>query len=172
MTPSTSPDTSSAEPRTPVEPTSAPPPAYPGIMKKSRRSSWSARNDPNGSVVRPDDVGNGSDTLRPFKRVDTAGSLRLSSDYVGSVRSKEDGSPVSPTSAGGSIDSGKGSHQRRKSEHAKAGLSMVSDIIIPTIQKVRRSTNENIESLRLFSRFEMTWTPRSLKLLACFLVDS
>jgi serine/threonine-protein kinase 24/25/MST4 len=137
---------SNAEPRTPVDASAAPPPAYPGLSKKGRRSSWSARNDPNGSIVRPDDLGNGSDTLRPFKRVDTAGSLRLSSDLIGTVRSKEDGSPVSPGSAVGSSESSKGSHQRTKSEHGKAGLSMVSEVIIPTIQKVSSCPSSSYES--------------------------
>lgn len=134
--PSTSNETASAEPRTPVDAGSAPPPAYPGISKTSRRSSWSARNDPNGAVVRPSDLGNGSDTLRPFKKVDAAGSLKLSSDYMGSVRSRENGSPVSPGAAE-TNGSGKGSHQRTKSEYSKAGAAMVSDVIVPTIQNVR-----------------------------------
>jgi serine/threonine-protein kinase 24/25/MST4 len=119
---------------------SAPPPAYPGIGNKStRRSSWSARNDPNGSIVRASDVGNGSDTLRPFKKVDAAGSLRLSSDYVGSIRGKDDASPTSPGSdtANGSGTNGSGkSHKRTQSEFSRAGSAMVTEIIVPTIQKV------------------------------------
>ncbi|KAG8760291.1 hypothetical protein FRC14_003447 [Serendipita sp. 396] len=152
--PGSSNETSSAEPRTPTDATSAPPPAYPGINKSVRRSSWSARNDPNGAVVRPSDVGTGSDTLRPFKKVDTAGSLRLSSDYMGSVRSKEDGSPVSPTSPTATNSSGKEIHKRSKSEYARAGSSMVTDIIVPTIQKAIRDDMEakELESLSMLSR--------------------
>lgn len=142
LTPSSSPATSNeatrTEPLTPVEAASAPPPAYPGLSaRKGRRSSWTARNDPNGSIVRPDDLGNGSDTLRPFKRVDTDGSLRLSADYLGSgsLKAKEDEVPISTASIN-SAGSGDAAHKRTKSEHGRAGLAMVSDVIIPTIQNV------------------------------------
>lgn len=136
--PSNSNETNGAEPITPVENSSAPPPAYPGISPKStRRSSWSARNDPNGAVVRPSDLGNGSDTLRPFKRVDTAGSLRLSSDYLGNIRQREDGSPVSPSN-GTSGSGGKDAHKRTESEYRRAGSAMVTEVILPTLQGVRK----------------------------------
>ncbi|KIM25931.1 hypothetical protein M408DRAFT_330921 [Serendipita vermifera MAFF 305830] len=146
-------ENSSAGPRTPVEGSSAPPPAYPGITKTNRRSSWSARNDPNGAVVRPSDLGTGSDTLRPFKKVDAAGSLRLSSDYMGSVRSRENGSPTSPETPE-TNGSGKGSHKRTKSEFSKAGASMVSEVIVPTIQNAIRDDMDarELESLSMLSR--------------------
>lgn len=128
LTPSISSGNSSNEHvPTPIEPSSAPP-AYPGTSPKStRRSSWSARNDPNGTIVRPSDVGNGSDTLRPFKRVDTAGSMRISADFVGSVRKPGDES--SPTN-------GTSSHSRKQSDYTRAGAAMVSEVIVPTIQSV------------------------------------
>lgn len=148
---SASTETNGVEPKTPVDASSAPPPAYPGIQKSSRRSSWSARNDPNGSIVRAADLGNGSDTLRPFKRVDAAGSLRLSSDYVGSVKAKEDASPVSPTSP---TSNASNSHKRTQSEHMRAGTAMVGEVIIPTIQNSIRDDMDarELEALSMLSR--------------------
>ncbi|KAG8920961.1 hypothetical protein FRC00_009310, partial [Tulasnella sp. 408] len=61
-----------SEPKTPPSPTSS---------KASRRSSYTARHDPNGTVLREADLGSGMHTVRPVKRVDTIGSLRRSEDY-------------------------------------------------------------------------------------------
>jgi len=76
--------------------------------------------------------------------------LRLSSDYMGSVRSRENGSS-SPVETN---DSGKGSHRRTKSEYSKAGAAMVSDVIVPTIQNAIRDDMEakELESLSMLSR--------------------
>lgn len=105
-----------------------PPPAYTGSMRGtgSRRSSYAARHAAAGTVMKEGDVGNGVDTIRPIKKLDAAGSLRLSAEYVGSMRREGSSSaPSSPTS-----------HKRAPSELGKAGVAIVDDVVQPILQKV------------------------------------
>jgi serine/threonine-protein kinase 24/25/MST4 len=85
----------------------------------------------NGTIMREADLGTGIDTIRPIKRVDAAGSLRMSSEFVGSLRQREDGSS-SPVNVSPTKDSSL--RRRQASEVAKAGQSLVADIVVPTIQ--------------------------------------
>jgi serine/threonine-protein kinase 24/25/MST4 len=77
-------------------------------------------------VLSAADIGNGVDTIRPVKKVDPVGSLKLSAEYVGSLRREASTSPTSSTM-----------HKRTASQSAKAGESMVDQVILPAIQKVR-----------------------------------
>ena len=114
-----------------------PPPAYTGSVRASRRASYAARqNTGTGTVLGAADIGNGVDTIRPVKKVDTVRSLRLSEEYVGSLRNRErEGSASSSPSP--SPQSTKGSHKRAASEAQRAGKSLVDEVILPLIQKVR-----------------------------------
>lgn len=106
------------------------PPAYTGSVRSSRRASYAARSDVRGpgTVMREADLGTGVDTIRPVKKVDAAGSLRLSADFVGSVRRDGSGStPTSPT---------RGTSKRGPTELAKAGVSIVDDVVLPILQNV------------------------------------
>jgi serine/threonine-protein kinase 24/25/MST4 len=114
------------------------PPAY---VRTPRRSSYAARTAPNGTIVREADLGTGVDTIRPVKKIDTTGSLRLSSEYVGSMRAREgrEGSgsnslTTSPTSP--VKDKSSSVHKRAASDAAKAGRSLVDDVVLPALQKV------------------------------------
>jgi serine/threonine-protein kinase 24/25/MST4 len=117
---------------TPEDVGDSPPPAYnsPAVRSGSRRSSYAARNDARGTLMREADLGNGIDTIRPIKKLDAAGSLRLSNDFVGSMRREASNSsgqaPSSPTAP----------HKRTTSETAKAGRSMVDEVVLPILQKV------------------------------------
>lgn len=105
------------------------PPAYSGSIRSSRRASYAARNTVSGAgtVLREADLGTGVDTIRPVKKVDPVGSLRLSAEYVGSLRKDGSGSaPTSPTT-----------RRRASSEAAKAGKAIVEDVVLPIIQNVR-----------------------------------
>jgi serine/threonine-protein kinase 24/25/MST4 len=111
------------------------PPAY---VRTPRRSSYAARTAPNGTIVREADLGTGVDTIRPVKKIDTTGSLRLSSEYVGSMRAREGSgsnslttSPTSPVK-----DKSSSMHKRAASDAAKAGRSLVDDVVLPALQKV------------------------------------
>jgi serine/threonine-protein kinase 24/25/MST4 len=113
------------------------PPAY---VRTPKRSSYAARTAPNGTIVREADLGTGVDTIRPVKKIDTTGSLRLSSEYVGSMRARDgrDGNgagsvPTSPTSP---VKDKGSSHKRVASESVKAGQSLVDEVVLPTLQKV------------------------------------
>ncbi|KAI0278827.1 kinase-like domain-containing protein [Russula aff. rugulosa BPL654] len=127
-----------------VTPDLGAPPAY--VRTPRRRSSYAARTAPNGTVVREADIGTGVDTIRPVKKIDTTGSLRLSSEFVGSMRtrggSNSGSAPTSPTS------------QRAASEAAKAARSLVDDVVLPTIQKAITDDMDarEIESLSMLSR--------------------
>lgn len=112
-----------------------PPPAYTGSVRSSRRSSYAMRNNmTTGTVLGEADIGTGVDTIRPVKKVDTVRSLRLSEEYVGSLRSREG----STSSGASSPSSAKGSHKRGMSEAQAAGRSIVDDVLLPLFQKVRR----------------------------------
>lgn len=121
---------SASGPSTP--PSREPPPAYTGSVRSSRRSSYATRNttDGRGTVLREADLGSGVDTIRPVKKVDTVGSLRLSQDFVGSQREGAPGSsPPSPVTP-------KSPHTRALSDSMKAGKSIVDDVILPICERV------------------------------------
>lgn len=103
------------------------PPAYSGSPRSARRASYAARTstDGPGTVLREADLGTGIDTIRPVKKVDPAGSLRLSSEFVGSMR--KEGSVSSPRSP---------THKRTSSDLSKAGRSLVDDVVLPILSNV------------------------------------
>lgn len=114
-------------------PAPSPPPSPSSARRRSthaERTSISGR----GTALRPGDLGNGIDTIRPVKRVDAAGSLKLSAEYVGAVReSAENGVRMN-----GSVD-GK-DHRRKASDTARAGRAMIDDVVVPVVQNVRPFT--------------------------------
>lgn len=122
------------------------PPAYTGSVRSSRRSSYAARHQVHGTgtVMREADLGNGIDTIRPIKKVDAAGSLRLSSEFVGNIRREGSTSaPSSPTV-----------HKRAVSEVTKAGNAIIDEVVLPIIEKAIRDDIDarEIESLSMLSR--------------------
>lgn len=121
---------SAERPSTP--PSQEPPPAYTGSVRPDRRSPYTVRSmkDGRGTVLKVADMGTGVDTIRPVKKVDTVGSLRLSHEYVGSQRDGGSGSsPSSPVTP-------KSPHRRALSDSMKAGQSIVDDIILPICERV------------------------------------
>lgn len=72
----------------------------------------------------PADLGTGVGTIRPVKKVDQVGSLRLSSEFVGSQR--KEGSSTSPIAP-----------RRASSETARVGGLMVDEVILPILNNVR-----------------------------------
>jgi serine/threonine-protein kinase 24/25/MST4 len=113
-------------------PSQEPPPAYTGSVRSSRRSSYATRKstDGRGTVLREADLGSGVDTIRPVKKVDTVGSLRLSQEFVGSQREGSSGSsPSSPVTP-------KSPHTRAPSDCMKAGKSIVDEVILPICERV------------------------------------
>ncbi|KAF8505850.1 Pkinase-domain-containing protein [Russula emetica] len=135
-----------------VTPDLGAPPAY---VRTPRRSSYAARMAPNGTVVREADIGTGVDTIRPVKKIDTTGSLRLSSEFVGSMRARDGcnsgSAPTSPTSP---VKDRSSAHKRAASEAAKAARSLVDEVVLPTIQKAITDDMDarEIESLSMLSR--------------------
>ncbi|KAL8281206.1 hypothetical protein RQP46_006240 [Phenoliferia psychrophenolica] len=91
------------------------PPVSP-VTGPAGRNSWQARHNINGTVVRAGDVGTGHDTIRPVKRLDSAGSHRASTEFVGSVNQRHR-APSSSSSSGGSLRS-KSSGGSSLSDHA------------------------------------------------------
>ncbi|KAF8913898.1 Ste20-like serine/threonine kinase [Gymnopilus junonius] len=122
------------------------PPAYSGSVRSTRRASYAARTsiDGAGTVLSAADLGTGIDTIRPVKKVDGVGSLRLSSEFVGSIR-KEASAP-SPRSTT--------VHSRGTSEIAKAGKSLVDEVILPILTTRIHDDMDarEIESLSMLQR--------------------
>ncbi|PSR72919.1 hypothetical protein PHLCEN_2v11222 [Hermanssonia centrifuga] len=134
-----------------------PPPAYTGSVRSSRRASYAARNNvTSGTVLVEADLGNGVDTIRPVKKVDTVRSLRLSEEYVGSLRRERSGSGSQAGSAPSSpVTSKVGSgHKRRPSEVMNAGRVMVDAVLLPTLERATRDDMDarEIEGLSMISR--------------------
>ncbi|KAG6378550.1 kinase-like domain-containing protein [Boletus reticuloceps] len=131
------------------------PPAYSSSVRSMKRSSYAARHRTTGSgtVMREADLGSGVDTIRPVKKVDTIGSLRLSAEYVGTARSKDD--PLqSPSSTSTSPGRERSSFKRRSSESEQAGRVMVDDVVLPVLQNAIRDDMDarEIESLSMIAR--------------------
>lgn len=120
---STSPD--QTPPATPPE---GAPPAYTGSIRSKRRASYAERSSVRGAgtILNEADLGTGVDTIRPVKKVDPAGSLRISAEFVGNIRREGSSStPTSPTA-----------HTRAASEAGKAGKVMVDEVVLPILRKV------------------------------------
>lgn len=133
------------------------PPAYSGSVRSSRRSSYASRTDVRGEGVTLSeaDLGTGKDTIRPVKKVDTVGSLRLSNDFVGSARRLAESGPSPPVSP-----SKERALPKRASEIAKAGKSIVSEVVLPILQNVRICIliALNMFSLKIFRLHATIWT--------------
>ena len=78
-------------------------------------------------------------TLRPVRKLNAEGSLRLSADFVGSMRSPPQSPSALPAEGEGS-GSGSGSRgklrKRSKDEIGNAGRTLVEQVVLPTLQKV------------------------------------
>lgn len=119
-----------------------PPPAYSGSVRSQRRASYAARNNvTSGTVLVEADLGNGIDTIRPVKKVDTVRSLRLSEEYVGSLKRDRSGSGSTSGSAPSSPVNSKMGSGRKVSEASKAGVAMVNEVLLPTLDRVCRLPN-------------------------------
>jgi len=104
------------------------PPAYTGSIRSKRRASYAERTSAYGAgtILHEADLGTGVDTIRPVKRVDPVGSLRISAEFVGSMRREENTStPTSPIM-----------HTRGASQVAEAGKAMVDEVVLPILRKV------------------------------------
>ncbi|CAE6411496.1 unnamed protein product [Rhizoctonia solani] len=134
----------------------------PTSPRHQKRSSHAARNDPNGTVVRESDVGDGMNTMRPVKRVDAAGSLRLSNEYVGSIRSRSSGDSGEGNNENGLgesvISNGEAKEARKRAkslgESAKAGRALVDEVVVPVLQKHIHDEMDahEIESMSMLAR--------------------
>ncbi|KAH7102896.1 Pkinase-domain-containing protein [Auriculariales sp. MPI-PUGE-AT-0066] len=113
-----------------------------GSLKGTRRSSYSERTNPNGTIIRGADIGPGGLTWRPLQSTSSGGPT-----------------PTSPSSA----ESGPSAfpsklqkpHPRRTpSELAKAGTSLVDDVVVPTLQSAIRDDMDarEIEALSMLVR--------------------
>ena len=104
------------------------PPAYSGSVRSRRRASYAERSSVRGAgtILNEADLGTGVDTIRPVKKVDPMGSLRISAEFVGNLRREGSSStPTSPTA-----------YTRAASEAGKAGRVMVDEVVLPILQKV------------------------------------
>lgn len=95
----------------------------------SRRTSFAARTNVEGAgiVITDAYLGNGMDTIRPVKKIDPVGSLRLSAEFVGNMRKESSGgsSPGSPTAQKCGL-----------SDAGRAGRSLIDEIVLPVLGSV------------------------------------
>ncbi|KAI0337583.1 Pkinase-domain-containing protein [Trametopsis cervina] len=136
-----------------------PPPAYSGSVsgsvRSARRASYAARNNvTSGTILMEADLGTGVDTIRPVKKVDTVRSLRLSEEYVGSLKRDRSGSGSQSGSAPSSPVSSRISGSKKGHDVGKAGRAMVDEVILPTLERSTRDGMDarEIESLSMISR--------------------
>lgn len=101
----------------------------------------------------PADLSTGVGTIRPVKNVDPVGSLRPSSEFVGSLHNE--GSSTSPITP-----------RRASSETARVGGLMVDEVILPILNKVRSPRNISLGDIfqpTSGSRLSgMIWMPERL----------
>ncbi|KAL5527754.1 hypothetical protein ACEPAG_6555 [Sanghuangporus baumii] len=134
------------------------PPPSPNSAR--RRSTHAERTSGRGTPLRPGDIGNGVDTIRPVKRVDTAGSLKLSAEYVGAVREGLEagyntrGSASSGGAAAAEGEKDSKERRRRASENARAGRAMMDEVVVPVVQNAIQDGMEahEIEALSMLAR--------------------
>ncbi|KAN0062799.1 hypothetical protein ACQY0O_004619 [Thecaphora frezii] len=124
---------------------------------RSRRSSWGARHDINGTILKAGDVSNGHDTLRPVKRLDANGSAKLSNEYIGSWRSGAAPSGLAdvPGSPGRNRPGSRpGSTSGSIPEEDAAGASLVQNVILPVLERAKGEDLDarEIEALNMISK--------------------
>lgn len=173
------------------DPESLPPPPALG-PERTRKNSWQARHDINGTVLKGGDVGNGSvlflsprlfcldrrieanlplddnvnrhHTIRPVKRLDSAGSHRASTEFVGqgsyrqhlaSTRARVDSASSSSLrsesssslfegedgkTAGSSTETspglGRPAGEGKGKEEARLGRALVEEVVGPVVEKL------------------------------------
>ncbi|GAA5838177.1 hypothetical protein JCM11251_004730 [Rhodosporidiobolus azoricus] len=98
-----------------------PPPPSP-----SKRNSYRARQDINGTVLGAGDVGSGLNTVRPIKRLDSAGSQRASTEFVRSASQRQ---RTRTQSSASSLASATSSSTRGKHESKDSQSSAVSSTL-------------------------------------------
>lgn len=118
----------------------------------SRKSSKSARNDINGTIMHAADVGAGRETIRPVKRFDSTGSNRGSADLSTSFRKRKVSDAPSIrriSSQNGQIEKDFPTPVSEKSEAevglfqmdalgetALIGRALIDDVVVPTLDRV------------------------------------
>ncbi|WVQ76913.1 hypothetical protein IAR50_006591 [Cryptococcus sp. DSM 104548] len=135
----------------------------PNRSETSGKSTWKQRNDgTRGTVVKEGDVGDGFSTVRPMKKIDLAGSQRLSNAYIGSGSVRQQ-SPPAPIP--GSPSKSKPQHQvpvgspseskESRDPRELAGEALVEDVILPVLANHTQSPSlpaPTLEALSLLSR--------------------
>ena len=102
-------------------------PSFPG-HHQSRKNSYAARHDINGTIMREGDVGNGMHTIRPVQRFDSVNSNRLSREYISE---RGNNNTYSNNNGGG------GEHELPyRGKDAQMGRTIVEEVINPVIETV------------------------------------
>ncbi|ODN75548.1 hypothetical protein L202_06674 [Cryptococcus amylolentus CBS 6039] len=139
----------------------------PARSEASNKSTWKQRNDGvRGTIVKEGDVGDGFSTVRPMKKIDLAGSQRLSNAYIGSgsIRhqripespSKSKTQPVeSPTKPKPQPVEETANSKEPRDPRELAGEALVEDVILPVLANRTQSPSlpaPTLEALSLLSR--------------------
>lgn len=126
---------------------------------RTRRSSFNARHDINGTVLKPGDVASGHETLRPVRRLDVGGSAAASEAFIGSLRSGS--APQGLDQAARPADrplrhsrSALASSSSTTKAHASAGENLVRDVILPVLDRAKSQPLDapTTEAINMISR--------------------
>lgn len=105
-------------------------PPSPNVVK---RTSYAARRDINGTILREADVGTGAHTIRPVKRFDTYNSNRASAEFV-RRKSSESSFASKRLSAGSRPPSISSPYSPPLSGDAGMGQTVVNEVIVPVLE--------------------------------------
>lgn len=119
---------------------------------RTKKNSWVARHDINGTVLNAADVGAGHDTIRPVKRFDSIGSNRSSAELSSSLslsrrpsQERARNTLRSSTPNGGGIPTPVFEKAEAEAELTKAnalgetaliGRALVDDVIMPSLERI------------------------------------
>ncbi|GAA6053991.1 hypothetical protein JCM3770_002407 [Rhodotorula araucariae] len=118
-----------------------PPLARSRDQSPSKRNTYRARNDINGTVLGAGDVGSGLNTVRPIKRLDSAGSHRASTEFVRSAsqRARERTHSASSSAASSSLFSNR---TEGGGEKAITPDTSAASIEVPLAEPLSQGTGE------------------------------
>lgn len=116
------------------------------------KSTWKERHDQGrGTILKEGDVGDGFSTVRPMKKVDAAGSQRLSNDFIGSgsIRRVPSIVEVAPPALESPLKP-----RRPLSARGRAGQALVEEVVLGVLDSTAADEHDaqTIEAVNLIRK--------------------
>jgi serine/threonine-protein kinase 24/25/MST4 len=145
------------------------------IESNARKSSWSQRHDANGTVLKPADVANGLNTIRPVSRIDQQGSTRVGKRYIGSITQRDQihHAPLQSAPRGSRRTATEDSMVDTFQDSGQAGRAMVRDVILPALGRAKDDDLDakTVEALEMLSKGFEDLSKTNAKLTYSIIVD-